>query len=177
MPTIKAAREVDLPLASIWPFVAEMDNWAPMLKGYVDHEKKNDTKSVWTLTGDLGPFTKTIHVDVTVTEWVDAERVAFSLKGVEQDVSATGCLELSEEMPEMPPRTWWQRLLDVLFRRTPALPKPSASHVIFTFDINAGGPMGPMINAMLGPYADAVASELMEKISAHLEGRDGAAAA
>jgi len=171
MPQITASRAVDLPLNVIWPFVAEMDNWAPMLKGYVAHEKSSATKSVWTLTGDLGPFTKTIHVDVTVTEWVDAERVAFSLVGLDENVQATGTLALMEERPELPPRTWWQRLLDFLLRRRVALPQAAESHVVFTFNIEAGGPMGPMINAMLGPYADAVATELLDKVSAHLAGQ------
>ena len=148
-----------------------MDNWAPMLKGYVAHEKSSATKSVWTLTGDLGPFTKTIHVDVTVTEWVEAKRVSFSLVGLDENVQATGTLELTEEQPVIPPRTWWQRLLDFLLRRPVRLPEPTASHVVFTFSIEAGGPMGPMINAMLGPYADAVATELLEKVAGRLEGK------
>ena len=118
---------------------------------------------------------KTIRVAVKVTEWLDAERVAFTLDGIDQEVRARGCLELTEERPELPPRTWWQRLIDFLLRREVALPSSGASHVVFTFAIDAGGPMAPMINAMLGPYADAVAYELLEKVAGHLEGDVAAA--
>ena len=73
-------------------------------------------------------------------------------------------LELGGEALE---RTGWQRFWDWLLRRQVS---DGTSHVTFTFAIDAGGPMGPMINPMLGPYADAVARDLLASVAAHLEG-------
>lgn len=171
MPELHATRALDLPLEVIWPFIADLDHWAPMLKGYVAHEKQSQTRSIWTLTGELGPFSKTIQVQVTVTEWVDAQRVSFALEGIDENVQATGTLELSEEAPLLPPRGFWRRLLDWLLRRHALPVRSGKSHVTFRFAIEAGGPMGPMINAMLGPYAEAVVEELMEQVSQHLLGQ------
>ena len=164
MPEVVATAAVDQPLAVVWEFVRDMNRWAPLVKGYVDHEQSSDTESVWALTGDLGPFSKTIQLKVRITEWVEPIRVAFEMEGVTELVTATGALDLSEEVP---PRSGWQRFWDWLLRREVS---QGTSHVTFTFGISAGGPMGPMINPMLGPYSDAVARELLANVVAWLEG-------
>lgn len=175
MPETRATRSVDLPVAQIWDFVEAFDNWAPLLKGYESHETHSDRESTWALTGDLGPFSKTVHLKVVITEWTEGERVAFTLEGLDEQVSGQGAFDLHEDAPppppEPPPRSWWQRLLDRLFGRpapTAVLVGPATSHVVFTFAIDAGGPMGPMINAMLGPYAETVAQGLLDAVAERL---------
>ena len=174
MPEVVARRSVAIPLAETWEFVREFDNWAPMLTGYESHETHSVDESTWALTGDLGPFSKTVHLRIRITEWVEAERVAFTLEGIDEQVQGSGCFDLSEQQPvgeKPPPRTWWQRLWDRLWGRpapTPELAGPVTSHVVFTFAIDAGGPMGPMINAMLGPYAETVAQRLLADVSSAL---------
>ena len=183
MPEVRAAASVDRPIAAIWPWIAEMDNWAPMLRGYQSHTKESDTESIWTLTGELGPMSKTIKLKVSIVEWTEGQRVAFELVGIGEPVSGHGAFDLHEDAPPEPPappvRSWWQKLLDWLRRAPPPLPppapEPSASHVVFTFAIEASGPMGPMINAMLGPYAEAVAAELLASVAAAVAD-EGAAA-
>ena len=168
MPEVTAQTVVDRPLSEVWDFVAEMDNWAPMLKGYLGHKKHSDTQSTWTLTGDLGPFTKTIEVAVEVTDWVEADRVAFELTGITEQVRGEGALSLGMDAPEL---SAWQRLWAWLLGRSPvAGPAQGSANLRFTFAINALGPMGPMINPMLGPYADAVAKDLLKKVAAHITG-------
>ena len=176
MPEVRADTVVHRSLAEVWDFVQEMDNWAPMLRGYVGHDKHSDTESTWKLTGDLGPFTKTVDVAVRVTEWVDAERVVFELNGITEQVRGEGALSLTTDAlnpsTDAPSRSAWQRLWDWLLRRAPVQSADAgagAANLSFTFAINALGPMGPMINPMLGPYADAVAKELLEKVAAHVE--------
>lgn len=177
MPEVRVTASVNKPVEAVWPWVREMDNWAPMLRGYQAHRKESDTESVWTLTGDLGPMSKTIDMAVLITEWVDGTRVAFTLEGIGEAVSARGAFDITEDapppLPAPPPRGLLARIIDWLFGRTPpplALPEPAESHVIFTFSIEAGGPMGPMINAMLGPYAEAVATELLESVATAVRG-------
>jgi hypothetical protein len=113
-----------------------------------------------------------VHLEVDITEWEVAKRVGFTLTGVDEQVSGSGAFDLHEDAPppppEPPPRSLFQRILDWLLGRKPAAPAiegPSTSHVVFTFSIEAGGPMGPMINAMLGPYAETVAESLLDRVS------------
>ena len=172
MPEVRATRSVDRPLTEIWSFVEEMDNWAPLMKGYVDHAKENERDSIWTLRGDLGPFSKTVKMRVHITEWAGPSRVAFELVGIDEAVSGVGAFDLSTDQLALPTptRSWVQRLLDWLFRRPPeAPPEPARSHVVFTFEIDAGGPMGPMINALLGPWTEEVARDLLEQVGTKLE--------
>lgn len=181
MPETRATRSVDLPLAEIWSFVEDFDNWAPLLQGYESHETHSDKESTWALTGDLGPFSKTVHLKVLITEWEVGKRVAFTLEGVDEQVSGEGAFDLHEDAPppppEPPPRSLWQRIVDWFMGRKPeppALPGPATSHVVFTFAVNAGGPMGPMINPMLAPYAEAVAQGLLDAVAGRLEAREAA---
>jgi carbon monoxide dehydrogenase subunit G len=168
MPEVRAHTVIPRPAAEVWDFVQEMDNWAPMLRGYVAHEKHSDTQSTWTLTGELGPFTKTIDVAVHVTEWVQGERVVFELNGITEQVRGQGALRLNMDAPTP---SAWQRFWSWLLGRAPAAAAGAgAASLSFTFVIDALGPMGPMINPMLGPYADAVAKDLLEKVAAHIGG-------
>jgi hypothetical protein len=182
MPECRHTRAVGLPLSRIWPFVSDMDNWAPMMKGYVTHEKVSEQSSVWTLKGDLGPFSKTVRLGVTILDWREHEVVAFALEGIGEAVVGSGRFLLTESAPPAPPvpvRSWWMRWLDWLLgrkERPTALPDERSSHVVFEFTVEAQGPMGPMINALLGPWADEVASDLLHSVSEHLECEEGQAA-
>lgn len=174
MPDVVVSRGVDRPLSEVWAFVEDMDHWAPMLKGYVAHAKVDDRASEWTLSGELGPFSRTVKLSVRITEWTDQKRVAFELEGLDEAVSGGGSFDLSETRPELPmpaPRPWWRRMFDWLFGAPPPPPPaaPAKSHVTFSFAIHALGPMGPMIDALLGPYAEAVAHDLLDTVGSHLE--------
>lgn len=184
MPEVRCERSVDQPLATIWAFVSDMDRWAPLMTGYQGHERHDDRASTWVLRGDLGPMSRTVKLAVTITEWVDAERVAFTLEGIDEQVRGGGSFALSETpppaRPEPPPRSLWQRLMDWILGRRPELPAPTgpgSSHVVFDFQIEALGPMGPMINAMLGPYAERVADNLLRDVAARFDSTDDEAAA
>lgn len=170
MPEVRCERGVDQPLDAVWRFVSDLDRWAPLMTGYERHTRHDDRNSTWVLRGDLGPMSRSVTLKVRITEWVDAERVAFELEGVDEAVSGGGRFLLSGTRPvavEPPPRSWWQRLIDWLMRRPPALPaptEPARSHVIFEFRIATSGPMAPMLDAMLGPYAERVAQDLLRDV-------------
>jgi hypothetical protein len=180
LPEVRHARGVDRPLPEIWSFVEDFDNWAPMLKGYVAHTVASKTESTWTLRGELGPFSRTVNVKVSITEWRAPGRVAFTLEGLDEAVQGQGSFDLAEEpglvvaTPPVP-RSWWRRLVDFVLRRPPprppAPPPPSRSTVVFAFGVEALGPMGPMVNALLGPWTEEVAAELLESVGTHLEKR------
>ena len=46
---------------------------------------------------------------------------------------------------------------------------PPAAQLVFTLRMDAGGPTGPLVNAMLGPALLPAAEDLANKIAAHVE--------
>ena len=75
MAEVEYTTTAKLPVAAIWDFVCEMDNWAPLLTGYQSHEKQSESESVWALKGDVGSLTRLVKLQVRVTEWAGPERV------------------------------------------------------------------------------------------------------
>ncbi len=179
MPEVRAERSVGRGLHAVWPVVEDLDAWAPCMPGYVSHQRIDDELSEWTLRGDLGPFSRTVKVAVRITEWTAPHRVAFTLEGLDEAVHGEGVFELSEntiaagELPAPVERAWWRRLLSWLLGGSPPAPSAPAgvgtTHVVFTFSIAALGPMGPMIDALLGPWSEVVAERLLNDVAVLVE--------
>jgi carbon monoxide dehydrogenase subunit G len=188
MPEVEYATEMALSRTLIWAFVKDMNNWAPMLTGYQTHEIIDDTDSVWTLKGDVGILSRKVQLRAHITEWIDEERVAFTLTGLNEKVDGGGELVMADVVADAPPapaprRRWFgRRLLDWMFRRMfrrmhgdgPKRLEAGAgggarSRLTFTLRMDAGGPTGPLVNAMLGPALMPAAEDLANKIAAHLE--------
>ncbi len=178
MPEVRAERSVGRSLHEVWPIIEDLDAWAPCMPGYVSHHRIDDELSEWTLRGDLGPFSRTVKVAVRITEWTEPNRVAFTLEGIDEAVHGEGVFELSEnseaeDLPVPDERPWWRRLLLWLFGGTPEAPSAPAgdgtTHVVFTFSIAALGPMGPMIDALLGPWSEVVAERLLNDVAVLVE--------
>ena len=175
-----------LRVETIWEFVGEMDNWATFLTGYQQHEKENDFDSVWTLKGDLGVLTRTLKFRVHISEWNEPDSVRFELEGLNEQMRGGGSFELAPDEGETAPtpqKGCLRRLLESIFRsffqlfhgkvkRDPAAaagPGPGMARLTFRLRIDPGGPMAPMINAMMQPAMLAAAEDLANKIMAHLE--------
>ena len=192
MPEVAYTTEMRLPLDDVWAFVSDMNNWAPFLTGYQKHEILDATDSLWTLKGEVGILSRIVELRAHVTEWVEPQRVSFTLTGINEAVDGGGTLILRRATasspkapaPEPPRPGWLHRLLGALarffFRLThgdaPALPaSPSAPgegvELEFTLFMDAGGPAGPLVNAMLGPALEPAVEDLAKKIAAHLEKR------
>lgn len=187
MPEVEYTTTMALPRARVWDFVKDMNNWAPMLTGYQSHEILDETDSIWTLKGDVGILSRTVKLRAHVTEWVDEQRVAFTLTGLNEKVDGGGVLVMDDVAADAPPapaprRRWFgRRLLDWLARRLFRRmhgegPKRLATaagaaqaRLTFTLRMDAGGPTGPLVNAMLGPALLPAAEDLANKIAAHLE--------
>jgi carbon monoxide dehydrogenase subunit G len=187
MPEVEYATTMSLPRPLIWDFVKDMNNWAPFLTGYQKHEILDETDSVWTLKGDVGILSRVVKLQAHITEWVDQERVSFTLTGLNEKVDGGGVLVMDDVVADAPPpaapkRRWFgRRFLDWFFRRmfrrmhgeAPkrlAAPASAAqARLTFTLRMDAGGPTGPLVNAMLGPALMPAAEDLANKIAAHLE--------
>lgn len=181
--------ETSLPIDVLWDFVREMDHWAPYLTGYQQHEKHSETESTWTLKGDVGVLARTVTFAVVVTQWSGPDLVRFSLEGKNEPLTGEGEFRLrprvagddaSIEAPRAPRviALLWDRFVRWLFRRmrgaAPVRDAASAggaggNQMSFRLRIEPGGPMAPMIDAMIQPAMAAAAEDLAERIVAHLE--------
>ena len=190
MPEAEYSTTARLPVAAIWGYVREMDNWAPFLRGYQSHEKQSDTDSTWVLKGDVGMVTRTVKFHVHIDEWGEPSRVRFTLKGVNEPMQGGGefLLEPYEDASAAaaaPRRAEARPLrapaaLALSPRRTAAPSAPRArtpgpgagmSRLSFRLRIKPGGPMGPMVDALMKPLMLPVAEELADRIMAELEKR------
>ncbi len=198
MPECTHTTVVHAPLAPTWAFVREMDNWAPLLTGYQGHDKHDERTSTWRLKGDVGMLSREVALKVEITEWVEGERVEFTLDGVNEQVTGGGTFRIGEatgggdsaestETRQNPEETAsqqdetaslnpWQRFVRWLFRtlfnkahgETVAIEAPAAAsdvELTFVLRMDAGGPMAPMINAMLEPALLPATEDLATRIA------------
>ena len=189
MPEVTYTTTMKLPVAAVWDFVKDMNNWAPFLTGYQQHEILSETDSIWTLKGDVGILSRVVKLKAHVTEWAGPERVSFTLTGLNEQVEGGGTLLMAPQLgqaPPLPPKLGlFKRLVAGFFRlmmrlfhgkapERPALPVAtdgSGSLLSFTLRMEAGGATGPLVNAMLEPVLLPAAEDLANKIAAHLETR------
>jgi carbon monoxide dehydrogenase subunit G len=177
-----------------------MNNWAPFLTGYQEHQVVDDTDSIWTLKGEVGILSRRVELRAHVTEWLAPEKVTFTLTGINEAVDGGGTLVIRRAearalspAPAPAPRVGWlRRMLNALARwlfhrvNRDAAGPPAAlplttggpgggegAELTFTLRMDAGGPAGPLVNAMLGPALEPAVEDLARKIAAHLESRDG----
>jgi carbon monoxide dehydrogenase subunit G len=196
MPEVEYSTRIALAPERVWDFVKDMNNWAPYLTGYQTHEILSDTDSIWTLKGDVGVLARVVRLKAHVTEWNGPSRVSFTLTGLNEQVEGGGTLEMqpAAEAATAPAplakRSFFARLVEAIVRflfrrvhgpapvraRSRALPDGAgegaggpASQLTFRLRMDAGGPTGPLVNAMLGPALLPAAEDLANKIAAHLE--------
>jgi carbon monoxide dehydrogenase subunit G len=72
--------DLELPIGVIWNFVKDLDNWAPLVPGYVNHEKINQRQSTWEFKGDIGILKKKVSLMIDIKEWTPPHKVCFDLK-------------------------------------------------------------------------------------------------
>ena len=189
MPEAQYETAIAVSRERVWAFVKDMDNWAPMLTGYQSHEKVSETRSVWSLRGDVGILSRMVVLEADVTEWAGPGRVAFTLHGKNESVDGGGELEMfdcvvapkaeARKRPSLLARLFaW--LFSLMHGKRDARPQLAAAvgtagtKLRFTLRMEAGGPTGPLVNAMLGPAMGPATEDLAEKIAAHLEKRETA---
>lgn len=147
MQRVDYTTDVDIPLEVMWDFIKDFGNWAPMVKGYQTHEEVKENESVWTVRGEFGPFSRLTKFHTTITEWVEMERVAFEMKGLNEPVTGYGIVKLE---------------------RTGT----TGSSIIAEVGFNAGGALGPLVNRLVKPWVSTVAEELVVKLVAAVNPTD-----
>jgi carbon monoxide dehydrogenase subunit G len=192
VPEVEYTTTLSLPRETVWSFVKDMNNWAPFLTGYQRHEILSETDSIWTLKGDVGVLARVVKLKAHVTDWSGPDRVAFTLTGLNEPVEGGGELVMREgavaaggTSAAVVELSFFRRLADAfarfLFRlvngrssgRTAPAPKAirsgEGSRLTFTLRMEAGGPTGPLVNAMLAPALGPAAEDLANRIAEHLE--------
>jgi carbon monoxide dehydrogenase subunit G len=198
VPSAEYSTTAKLPVDTIWDFVKEMDNWAGYVTGYQSHEKQSETDSVWVLKGDVGVLARVLKFQVHISEWNGPSCVRFELKGLNEPMEGSGSFEMqryeeAEAAPAAAPRArnLLLRLLEAVVRfflrlvgggrpqraaGADAGPGAGMAKLTFRLEINPGGPMAPMVSAMMKPAMLPAAEQLANAIMARLEETHGAKA-
>jgi carbon monoxide dehydrogenase subunit G len=132
--------ELAVPIVKIWNFVQSMDNWAPLVPGYIAHEIVNEKESNWIFTGDLGLIRKKINMNVMITSLSAPNEVRFTLTGISEKLTGTGSFEAKNL-------------------------EPNRTAMTGSLEINAKGPKGPMINTFLKSKLPQITKELTEAVA------------
>ncbi len=191
MAEIEYSTTTGLRSEAIWDFVKDMDNWAPFVMGYRSHEKQSESESLWTLKGDVGALQRVVTFRVRITEWAEPERIAFELEGVNEELVGNGHFMVAAHADEAPASTGPRssmgarfsaavlRFFRRLFRgrerggERAAIPSGNTARLTFVLRIEPGGPMAPMINALMRPAMAVAAEDLANRILAHLTATAG----
>lgn len=128
------------PRPRVWDFVRDMNNWAPFTRGYQSHEILNEFESLWIVRGDLGPISRVTKVQVLITEWIEGERVAFTVKGINEPLTGGGAIMLADSHGG---------------QRT---------EIRGDATIEFGGSLGPVVNHLIAPFIESGADELVVQI-------------
>jgi carbon monoxide dehydrogenase subunit G len=148
VPAITYTTTMGAPRTKVWDFVRDMDNWAPFTRGYQSHEIVNERESLWVVKGDLGPISRVTKVHVTITEWVEGERVGFVVKGLNEPLSGGGAIQLGDAADG------------------------ARTEIRGDATIEFGGSLGPVVNHLIGPFVEDGADDLVVQIVKAVTGED-----
>jgi len=143
MPKYSHQVEVNVPIQTVWKFVSNIDNWAPLVPGYIDHSIISEKESTWCFKSDMGIMKKKIELKVDITSWQEPSAVTFNLKGINEKFTGHGYFK--------------------------AKPSGSKSLMIGHLDITAEGMMAKVANSILTTSLPETTAELTEAVSAKLE--------
>ncbi|MDC7285997.1 SRPBCC family protein, partial [Bifidobacterium thermophilum] len=79
MPSYHHEEKVNVTIENLWDFVSDMNNWAPLVPGYIDHQIINEKQSTWSFKTDVGIMKKKIELSVEITRWNAPSKVTFNL--------------------------------------------------------------------------------------------------
>jgi carbon monoxide dehydrogenase subunit G len=185
MPEVIYSKAIPASKARIWHYVHDMDNWAPFIMGYQSHVKKDDRNSTWTVKGELGVLARTVTFDVLITEWIEEERVSFTLTGVTERFDGEGSFRIGlEAQPEGADfagtrrrggvlRRWFRKLFkrrsdEARARQVARTSAGGDTAFSFALSMQAGGMTGPVVNAMIEPLMAKAADDLAKKLTAEI---------
>ncbi|EJL46425.1 hypothetical protein BAG01nite_34910 [Brevibacillus agri] len=135
--------ELPLPIGTIWEFVSVLENWVPLVPGYISHEVIHERRVTWTFTGDIGIMKKQISLQVDITEWNEPTEVKFTLTGINENFTGEG------------------------YFRAEALGEERTKMTGF-LDITAKGLKAPMVNSILKSHVPQLTTDLAEAVASRM---------
>ncbi|MEK3797277.1 SRPBCC family protein [Peribacillus sp. FSL H8-0477] len=144
MPTGLHSIKMALPIEEIWEFVSKVENWAPLVPGYINHTVLNENQVTWKFKGDLGLMKKKIELIVDIIEWKGPSKVTFDLTGLNEPFTGSGYF-LAEAID------------------------PRNTKMTGFLDITASGYKAPIANSLLKTFVPQMAEELAEAIALELK--------
>lgn len=140
MPSGKHTVVVTMSIESVWNFVSDINKWAPLVPGYIEHEIINEKELTWKFVSDIGIIKRTLHMKVDIVKWEKPTKVTFHLKGINENFEGNGYFE--------------------------AISKNADETMITGFlDITAKGVLGPAINPVLQRVIPETTRELTNAIA------------
>ncbi|MEH7177416.1 CoxG family protein [Neobacillus vireti] len=144
MPSEKQQIELAIPINVIWDFIRDENNWAPLVPGYIKHERINDHLITWEFKSDLGIMKKKVSLVIDIKEWNEPARVSFELKRTNEKYIGEGYFEAQ------------------------AINKNKTLLIGF-LEINASGPLGSLANSLFKNAVPKSTEEVTAAISSKLE--------
>lgn len=145
MPAVQKIFIINAPIDSVWSYVTALGNWAALMPGYQSYAESSELDSLWTLKVDLGPFSRTIELDVQVTERQSPGKVAFSVKSRNEPFHGQGMYQ--------------------------AVAEGNATNVDLTLSLQGTGPMAPVLSVMADPVLKRMAESFSKSLAADIEAR------
>jgi len=144
MPQNKHSVTVKANLQKVWSFVRSMDNWAPLVPGYIHHQILSDKVSTWEFKTDFGLIKKNIHLRVDILTWEEPSKITFQLTGINEKFSGNGYF-LAEKAGN------------------------TATKMTGFLKIESTGTFAAMMNSMLEPKLEVLTEELTKNVSEKIE--------
>lgn len=93
MPSEIQQLDLAIPIEVVWDFIRDADNWAPLVPGYIQHEKINDQLITCEFKSDFGIMKKKVFLMIHIKEWQEPNRVSFELKRKNEKYLGEGYFE------------------------------------------------------------------------------------
>jgi carbon monoxide dehydrogenase subunit G len=135
---------VDAHIDQVWAYVSEIGNWANSMPGYQSFEAVDELHSKWVLKVALGALTRTVALQVTITDRREPDHISFTLHGESDPVDGQGTFAASATGAEQ-------------------------TSVVVTLAISGNGPMAATMEAMSRPVVPRMTRVLSESLKQAIE--------
>ncbi|RWS42404.1 SRPBCC family protein [Bacillus mycoides] len=124
----------------IWNFVSNINNWAPLVTGYVKHKIIDDKHSTWRLHGDLGFIKRDVNLNVEIIEWNMPDKISFTMTSPTKKLIGSGFFHVE-------------------------LTSPSTTKVTSQLEIKTTGTGAFIFNGAIKPFVPKMTKQLSKKVA------------
>jgi carbon monoxide dehydrogenase subunit G len=147
MPSVQSQTVVGVDAPAAWAFVRRYEGWADLFPGYQSHRLLSPRISVWTVRGDIGMFSRVVEAEVELVQ--ETPSVRFVITGVSERFRGDGAFDV--------------------------VPLGEGqSQLAFALDLRAGGPMAPVIDALLKTRLPAMLEQFAPALARRIEQKSAA---